>query len=55
LVTSVGAYGDVYRCCKKVDEKQMRAVKMILKKETEHEFFLREAESLREINHPNII
>jgi len=45
----------VYRCCKKIDEKQMRAVKIILKKETEHEFFIREAESLREINHPNII
>jgi hypothetical protein len=45
----------VYRCCKKLDEKQMRAVKIIIKKETELEFFIREAESLREINHPNII
>lgn len=55
LISSVGAYGQVFRCCKKVDEKQMRAVKIIMKKETEHEFFIREADSLREINHPNII
>ena len=55
LIISVGAYGQVFRCCKKVDEKQVRAVKIIMKKETEHEFFIREADSLREINHPNII
>ena len=42
-------------CCKKVDEKQMRAVKIILKKETKHEDFLREADALKVINHPNII
>ena len=45
----------MYRCCKKVDEKQMRAVKIILKKETERELFIKKAESLREINHQNII